>query len=70
MKKNIIDLLVDLWKNNQGIPARLSFWQKGKLRNKALARRDGIKRKMVKTGVTPSITGDADSRVPQRVSNT
>ena len=31
-----------------------------------LARRDGIKRKMVKTGITPSITEDADSEVPQR----
>ena len=58
------DLLVDLWKNNQGRQAWLSFWQKGKCvtTNEARSRRDCIKIKMVKTG----ITGDADSRVPQR----
>ena len=67
MKKNIGDLLVDLWKNNQRRPARLFFWQKGKCItiNKAPASRDDIK-KMLKTGNTLSITEDADSRGPQR----
>ena len=68
MKKNIEDLLADLWTRNQERPARLSFWQKGECvtTNEVLARRDGIKRKMVKTGITPSITEDADSEVPRR----
>ena len=68
MKKNIGDLLADLSKNKQGRLASRSFWQKWKcvITNEALARRDGIKRKMVKTEITPSITADEDSRVPQR----
>ena len=68
MKKNIGELLVDLWKRNQGRPARPSFSQKGKCvtTNEALARRDGIKRKMVKSRIASPITDDARSRVPRR----
>ena len=68
MKKNIGDLVVDLRKNNQGRPPKLSLRQKRNIlrQTKLLQEEMGnfcVKRVMVKVGIPPSISEDRFGRV-------
>ena len=68
MKKNIGDLVVDLRKNNQGRPPKLSVRQKRNIlrQTKLLQEEMGnfcVKRVMVKAGIPPSISEETVRRV-------
>ena len=68
MKKNIGDLVVDLQKNNQGRPPKLSVPQKRNIlrQTKLLQEEMGnfcVKRAMVKAGIPPSISEETVQRV-------
>ena len=68
MKKNIGDLVVNLQKNNQGRPPKLSVRQKRNIlrQTKLLQEERGnfcVKRVMVKAGIPPSISEETVRRV-------
>ena len=67
MKRNIGDLVVDLRKNNQGRPPKLSVQQKRNIlrQTKLLQEETGnfcVKRVMVKAGIPPSISEETVRR--------
>ena len=71
MKKNIGDLVIDLRKNNQGRPPKLSVRQKRNIlrQTKLLKEEMGnfcVKRVMVKAGIPPSISEEEFRRVLQK----
>ena len=71
MKQNIGDLVVDLRKNNQGRPPKLSVQQKRNIlqQTKLLQEEMGnfcVKKVMVKAGIPPSISEKTVPRVFQK----